>query len=100
MVGQSLQAILLMCRGIRSTNSEEALVPKLNTEDEIDQLLNDLDSFSSSEREDVKRFLYHGEYECAMHLLVGTARKFGHPFSESVFARIERLARRVEMGIK
>jgi hypothetical protein len=77
---------------------EEILMPKINTEEEIDHLLCELSGFSAADREDIKRFLYHGEYECAMHLLVGTARKFAHPVSESEFAEIERLAKKVDMA--
>lgn len=68
------------------------------TEDEIHDLLSTLGDFSVADSEDIRRFVYHGEYECAMHLLVGTARIRACPISETTFVEIERLATKVAMA--
>jgi len=38
---------------------------------EIDELLSELQGYSASELADIRHFSENGEYECALHLIVG-----------------------------
>ena len=69
-------------------------------EAEIERLLADLGGIVPAEEvKGVLEFLYHSEWECALHLLWGALSGGGCPIEETERVRLLDLARRVDMDL-
>ncbi len=66
--------------------------------DDIGRLLDVIEGFSEPDEFDVRHFLYHGELELALHLLVATALKNRIPVTKTDLEEIDRLATIVSMA--
>jgi|1048.fasta_scaffold16752_2 hypothetical protein len=65
---------------------------------EIDELLSELQGYSASELADIRHFSENGEYECALHLIVGIAISDRRKISKAAFDKISDLAPRVQLA--
>jgi hypothetical protein len=70
----------------------------MSVKNEIDELLSKLSGFSSNELSDVRHFSENGEYECALHLIVGIAVSDRRAICKAAFDMISELAPRVELA--